>query len=330
MKTISVIGAGAWGTAVSEIIAKAGHKVFLHTRNSTIISEINKTHRNSLYLPKIILNSNIFAVEEGDELLQNIDAIFLAVPAQVTREVAGKMAPKVSPGIPIVICSKGIETNSCKLLSEILVEYFPKSPLAILSGPTFAVEAAFGLPTAVTLACKNYEVGEKLAKLINTPTFRTYYCDDVIGAQIGGAVKNVLAIACGIVVGRNLGENARAALISRGLAEIIRLGKAKGAKIETLMGLSGIGDLALTCTAMQSRNYSLGVALGKGNNLNKFLAKRRAVTEGVDSALSVKTLATKLDIEMPICNAVYNIVGQSVEITEIINELLNRPIKNEY
>ncbi len=254
------------------------------------------------------------------------DALLLAVPAQYVRTTLNSLVPFLNAGTPVVICTKGIELATGALMSEVVASIIRDLPLAVLSGPTFAIEVARGHPTAVTLACENSALANQLGEALRTNTFRAYNSDDLIGAEIGGAIKNVLAIACGIVEGRGLGNNARAALITRGLVEMSRLCLAKGGKPETLMGLSGIGDLTLTCNAMQSRNFSLGVALGQGQTIGKILNERKTVAEGVDTASAVKKVADQLDLDMPICKAVDGIVNRNTEIHEEIAELLARPI----
>jgi glycerol-3-phosphate dehydrogenase (NAD(P)+) len=262
--------------------------------------------------------------------LTNCDLLLLVAPAQHTRTLARQLA-QIS-GLdkkPILVCAKGIEQNSAKLLSDVVAEELPGRPLAILSGPSFAAEVARDLPTALTLATKDKALGEAIVQAIGTRRFRLYQTDDVIGAQIGGAVKNVLAVACGIAAGCRMGENARAALITRGLAELVRLGNAMGARAETLRGLSGLGDLVLTCSSMQSRNMSLGMALGEGTILSDILAKRAGVTEGVFTAAAAKTLAEKHKIEMPIVNAVDAVLNRGAGLEETIEALLARPFRAE-
>ena len=230
---------------------------------------------------------------------------------------------------PVLICAKGIENGTCKLMTEVVAETLPASPQAVLSGPTFAIEVAREIPSAVTLASDDGKLAEQFIQAIGTPRFRPYRSEDPIGAEVGGAVKNILAIACGIVQGRGMGDNTRAALITRGLAEIVRLGLAKGAQAETLMGLCGIGDLTLTCNALQSRNFSLGVALGQGRPLKDILAERKAVTEGVFSARAVIELAGRLGVDMPICTAVNAVVNHGKDIDKMIESLLARPFTKE-
>jgi glycerol-3-phosphate dehydrogenase (NAD(P)+) len=257
------------------------------------------------------------------------DVVLLAVPAQHLRAIVTRMRAHLAPGTPLVICAKGVELNSGKLMSEIVAETCPGAPIAILSGPTFAGEVARGLPTAVTLAAADPALGERLVALIGTTHFRPYRSEDVIGAQIGGAVKNVIAVACGIVAGRKLGDNARAALMTRGLAEMMRLGMALGGQRETLMGLSGLGDLALTCNNAQSRNMSLGIALGQGQTQAQALAGKRSVAEGEASAASIAALAVRLKVDMPIVAMVDAILHRGAEIDAAMKALLARPFKDE-
>jgi glycerol-3-phosphate dehydrogenase (NAD(P)+) len=251
------------------------------------------------------------------------------VPAQHLRAVASRLAPYRAAAATLVICAKGIELGSGKLMSDVLGETCPGAPLAVLSGPTFAAEVAAGKPTAVTLACDDTTRGRALVEALGSTTFRPYVSDDVIGAQVGGAIKNVIAIACGIVEGRKLGDNARAALITRGLAEILRLAAAKGGEARTLMGLAGLGDLTLTCNAVQSRNFSLGVALGRDRPLAAIMAERTTVAEGVFSASSVMALARRLGVEMPICAAVDAVLNHGADLDSAIARLLARPVGAE-
>jgi len=328
MKRIGIIGGGAWGTALATAARRAGRGVVLHARETEVVTSINQSHENALFLPGIPLDGAIWATSDPAEAV-DADAVLLAAPAQHLRAVTTNLAPHWRAGIPAVICAKGIEQETSALMSEVVEATLPGVPYAVLSGPTFAAEVALDLPTAVTLATAEQSLGEALASAIGTPRFRTYLSVDPVGAQLGGAVKNVLAIACGIVEGRRLGDNARAALITRGLAEINRLGAAKGAEAETLMGLSGFGDLTLTCNNIQSRNFSLGVALGEGQSLDKILASRRSVAEGVSTASSVSELARRLGIDMPICVAVDGVLNHFADLDATIEGLLARPYKME-
>lgn len=329
MARIGIIGGGAWGTALACVTRRAGAQAILWARETEVVEAINAGRGNTVFLPNVELEPGITATMDIAGAVDGIDAALLVAPAQHLRVVVSDMAPHLDPETPIVICTKGIEQGSCALMSEVVAEILPKSSIAVLSGPTFAAEVVSDLPTAVTLATKDAGLGEQLAAAIGTPRFRPYISNDPVGAQIGGAIKNVLAIACGIVAGRRLGENARAALITRGIAEMVRLGVAKGAMPETLMGLSGLGDLTLTCTGEQSRNMSLGQALGGGRKLEEILSERKSVTEGVFTAAAVRALAEKLGLEMPICNAVDDVINRRRDLDEVIAGLLARPFSSE-
>jgi glycerol-3-phosphate dehydrogenase (NAD(P)+) len=323
MKKIGIVGAGAWGTALAMVARRAGRAVTLQAREAEVAASINEGHENTLFLPGVALDPEIAATTELSAAA-DADAVLLAVPAQHMRAVCGALAPAWTPGVPAVICTKGIEQDTAALMNEVVAEVLPAAPIAVLSGPTFAAEVARECPTAVTLACADGDVARSLATALGTPRFRIYHSPDVIGALIGGAVKNVLAIACGIVEGRGLGDNARAALITRGLAEIVRLGLAKGARAETFRGLSGLGDLTLTCNAMQSRNFSLGAALGGGQSLAAVMASRVSVAEGVFTAAAVAALARLLAIDMPISTAMDAVLNHAADIDAVIAGLLAR------
>ena len=328
MQSIGVVGAGAWGTALALTARRAGRDVTLWAREPQVIASINRDRVNPDYLPGVELDPAIRATGDHAEIA-GADAVLLVPPAQHLRAACRALAPHWRQGIPAVICAKGVELSSCSLMAEAVAEELPGAVVAVLSGPTFAIEVARGLPTAITLACADAALGRKLVAALGTPSFRPYYSDDLIGAQVGGAVKNVLAIACGIVEGRGLGDNARAALITRGLAELTRLAVAKGGRLETLMGLSGLGDLILTASSTQSRNYSLGFALGQGRALADILGERRSVTEGVHTAGAVMALAGRLGVEMPICAGVEAVINQGVGLDDAIRQLLSRPFRAE-
>jgi glycerol-3-phosphate dehydrogenase (NAD(P)+) len=328
MQRIGIVGGGAWGTALAVTARRAGRDVVLWAREAEVVTAINRRHENPLFLPDIAIDPAIVAT--GDiAAAASADAVLLVVPAQHLRATAGALAPALRRDAAVVICAKGVEETSGALMSEVAAAALPGARLAILSGPTFAGEVARGLPTAVTLASADQELGGALIAALGTRSFRPYLGDDVVGAEIGGAVKNVLAIACGIVAGRRLGDNARAALITRGLAEMVRLARAKGGRAETLMGLSGLGDLTLTCTALQSRNHSLGFALGEGTALDDILGRRRSVAEGVSSAAAVAALASRLGVDMPIVAAVDAILHHGADIDQSIASLLARPFRGE-
>lgn len=326
---VAVIGAGAWGTALALVARRAGRDVTLAAREPEVVEAINTTHRNGLFLPGVALDENIRATADAGAAAAASDLIVLAAPAQHLRGVSRAIASRIARGCPVVLCAKGVERGTGKLMSEVLAETAPHASLAVLSGPTFAAEVARGLPTAVTLATRE-PIGEDLLAAIGSSSFRPYLSNDPVGAQIGGAVKNVIAIACGIVTGRGLGDNARAALMTRGLAEIMRLGAALGARPETLMGLSGLGDLSLTCNGLQSRNMSVGIALGQGQTLEKALAGKRSIAEGVESAAAIADLASRHGVEMPIVAAVEAILHRGAAIDDTIAGLLARPFKAEH
>ncbi|MDC0033561.1 NAD(P)-dependent glycerol-3-phosphate dehydrogenase [Alphaproteobacteria bacterium] len=325
---IGILGAGAWGTALAQAISTAGHQTVLWANEQEVVDSINRDHENPLFLQGVSLNPAIQATNVLAEA-GKADAVFLVVPAQFLRSVALRLAPVIADGIAVVVCAKGIEQDTSALMSEVIAETLPGHPIGILSGPTFAAEVAIGLPIALTLATVDEPTGADLMEAMGTPQIRPYLTNDVIGAEIGGAVKNILAIACGITEGRKFGDSARAAIITRGLAEMTRLCVAKGGRAETMMGLSGLGDLTLTCTSTQSRNYSLGVALGQGQALGDILASRRSVAEGVFSAAAVAALAQQVGVEMPIVEAVESIVNKGETVDTKIRELLARPFRTE-
>jgi glycerol-3-phosphate dehydrogenase (NAD(P)+) len=326
VRRIGIIGAGAWGTALAQVLHRTGRDIVIWAREPQLITAINRDHENKLFLPSVALDPTIRAEADVAAVARNAETLLLAVPAQYLRTICRALT---GASVPVVICTKGIETGTGALMSEIVAGEMPKAVTVVLSGPTFAAEVARGLPSAVTLAAQDRVMGRQLVDALGTRTFRPYLGDDVVGAEIGGAVKNVMAIACGIVEGRSLGHNARAALVTRGLAEMVRLAVAKGGRAETLMGLSGLGDLVLTCTAGQSRNYSLGVAIGQGRTLAEVLAERVTVAEGVDSAAATATLARRLGIDMPITAAVDAILHGGAPIDHAIAVLLARPFKSE-
>ena len=321
-----VVGAGAWGTALAIALKRAGRDVTLGAREPDLAAILTETHENTAYLPKIKLQDDI-RITHDLAALTPCKALVLAPPAQHLRATAKALAPLLTKPTSLIIASKGIELTTHRLMSEIVAQELPQHPLFILSGPSFAAEVAQNKPAALTLASETD--GGNLALAMSSPLFRLYTTDDIIGTQIGGALKNVLAIACGIIAGRALGDNARAALITRGLAEMIRLGTALGARAETLMGLSGLGDVVLTCSSLQSRNMSLGLALGQGKELNDILASRTCVTEGISTAAAALGLARRHGVEMPVVSAIDLILRDKANIDDVIANLLARPLRQE-
>lgn len=328
ISSVGIVGGGAWGTALAQTLAIAGRDVMLWAYEPDTIREINAHHLNRNYLPGVTLDPAIRATGKMSEIARQ-DVILLVPPAQNLRDVAAELSAHFDDGRPAVICAKGIERGSGKLMGDVLAEVLPGVLPAVLSGPSFAADVARGLPAAVTLACADEGAGRALAEGLGYRNLRIYWSSDTVGVQLGGAVKNVLAIAAGIVEGKSLGASAHAALIARGFAELRRLGEALGANSETLMGLSGLGDLILTCGSTQSRNMSLGRSLGEGHSLEAILGQRRAVTEGVFTAEAVSRLAAAHGIQMPICQAVHDIVTGRISVDEAIEALLNRPMKSE-
>jgi glycerol-3-phosphate dehydrogenase (NAD(P)+) len=323
---IGVVGAGAWGTALAQMLSSDGREVVLWAREPELVGQINDERRNGLFLPSATLHPAIRATNTlGD--LGGLPVLLVVTPAQHLGAILSQIP---GSGADLVLCSKGIEAGSGRLMADVARDVAPAASLAVLSGPTFAHEVAAGLPTAVTLACAGGEAQwERLAPAIARPAFRPYYSDDVTGAEIGGAVKNVLAIACGVVDGLRLGQNARAALISRGFAEMVRFGSAMGARQETLSGLSGLGDLVLTCSSTSSRNYSLGKDLGEGASAAAILADRTTVAEGAFTAPVLAKLAADKGVSMPIVDAVVALIEGSAPAGEVVSRLLSRPLRAE-
>jgi glycerol-3-phosphate dehydrogenase (NAD(P)+) len=325
IEKLAVIGGGAWGTALAQVAATGGRETLLWALEEDVVSAVNRIHENPFYLKDLKLETAIRATSSFSDLAE-ADAWLVVTPAQHMRAVL-KRSP--CPNMPLILCSKGIEESSGKLLHEVAHEVCPSSPVAVLSGPTFAHEVAAGLPTAVTLACDDRDLGEQLRARINLPHFRTYCTDDVAGAEVGGAVKNVLAIACGVAEGRGLGQNARAALIARGFAEMTRFGLAMGGRRDTLAGLSGLGDLVLTCSSTSSRNFSLGKAIGEGKKPAELMKDRRTVAEGAHTAPVLDRIAKERGIDMPLVDAVASLLAGQVGLEELLGTMLSRPPGDE-
>jgi glycerol-3-phosphate dehydrogenase (NAD(P)+) len=329
MTRLAVVGAGAWGTALAVVARRGGSDTVIWARDPALAAAIRDRRENPAYLPGIALDPAILATSDLGEAISGADAALIAVPAQFLRDVLAIFGSRLPARLPLLLCAKGIETGSLKTMTELAAELCPGNPVAVLSGPSFAAEVACDLPTAVAVASRDLRIAQLFAAALGSPRFRPYLSEDPIGAEIGGAVKNVLAIACGILDGLGLGDNARAALITRGLAEMTRLGIAKGGRAETFAGLSGLGDLVLTCGGAQSRNHALGVSLGRGQSLDEALARRRSVVEGVASAASIAALAAALRVEMPIVAAVDAVLHRGMAIAPMIEGLLARPRRAE-
>jgi glycerol-3-phosphate dehydrogenase (NAD(P)+) len=322
---LGIIGGGAWGTALAQVAAAGGRETLLWALEDGVIQSINHAHENALFLAGVPLSPAIVATPNLSDL-ESCDAWLVVTPSQHMRAVLER-APMCAK--PMILCAKGIEEKSGGMLHDVAREVCPDAPIAVLSGPTFAHEVAKGLPTAVTLAAEDIGLAEQLRARIALPTFRIYVTDDVAGAEVGGAVKNVLAIACGVVEGRGLGQNARAALIGRGFTEMTRFGLACGAKWETLAGLSGLGDLVLTCSSTSSRNYSLGKGLGEGKSAAELLADRRTVAEGAFTAPVLHRIACERGIDMPIVAAVHALISGEASVDQVLDALLTRPPRAE-
>ncbi len=321
---LGVIGGGAWGTALAQVAAESGDPVWLWAREAEVVTSINLHHENQLFLGGVPLSSLIRATGDLDALT-DCKALLIVTPAQHMRSV---LSTANIGNRPIILCAKGIEADTQLLMSEVAHQACPDAPIAILSGPTFASEVARRLPTAITLASADAALAKTLAARLAQPHFRPYVSTDVIGAEIGGAVKNVLAIACGVVEGRGLGQNARAALIARGFAEMTRFGLARGALAETLGGLSGLGDLVLTCSSTQSRNFTLGKGLGEGRVAAELLGGR-TVAEGAFTAPVLQLASRAAGVEMPVVDAVCALLAGTADVDTAVSALLARPLRRE-
>lgn len=328
LATVSIIGGGAWGTALAQTLALGGQRVTLWAREADVVADVATRRVNRAFLPGVELDPNITATGRLTEATA-CNAVLMVAPAQHVRATAMEMARTLRPETPVVMCSKGIEQATGKLMGDVIAEALPAAQFAVLSGPSFAADVARGLPAALTFACRNERLGRDLAAALSSRQMRLYWTSDVVGAELGGAVKNVLAIAAGIVDGRGLGASAHAAIVTRGFAELRRFGEAMGARPETLLGLSGLGDLILTCGSPQSRNMSLGRGLGEGKSLADILGTRTAVTEGVFTAAAVVRLAREKGVEMPIAEAVHAIIEGRLTVEDAITGLMLRPLKAE-
>jgi glycerol-3-phosphate dehydrogenase (NAD(P)+) len=324
MARVGVIGGGAFGTAMACVMRRSGHAIALWAREPEVVAAINRDSLNPLFLPGIRLAEGLVATDDMGRATAQADFLVLAPPAQHMRSVTTQLRAFVKDGMPLVSCSKGLERGSCAFMSQVIAETLPAARIAVLSGPSFAHDIAADLPAGVTLACRDAALAERLAEAIGTPRFRLYLSEDLVGVHLGGVMKNVLAIASGIAMGKKLGESARATLFARGLAEMTRLGLALGARLETFLGLSGAGDLSLSCNSAASRNTSLGIALGEGRKLQEILRERVTVQEGVHSAEAVAELAKRHGVNLPITAAVDDMLNHGCGVDEAIGRLLAR------
>lgn len=321
---IAVLGGGAWGTALAAMSAASGHETWLYARDNKTVNALNDQRRNPRYLGNIELPEGIRASTDAKSVLDEAAAVLAVLPAQVMRDGLSSLSALIPSAAPVILCAKGIERGTGRLMSEVVAEVLPNHIIAALSGPSFATDVAAGLPTAVTIACHQQTIAEQLATLLSGPSFRCYSTTDLIGVEIGGALKNVLAIAAGAAIGRGYGASAQAALVTRGFAELRRIAQALGARPETVMGLSGLGDLMLTCSSSQSRNYSYGLAIGRGEDVSNL-----PLAEGVASAPITVELCHKHNIDAPIIASVAALLAGQISIDEAVTALLNRPLKNE-
>lgn len=326
---ITVIGAGSWGTALAVLLGRNGHQVTLWARDESHVADMATTRHNHRYLPDILLPDTLMPSNDLDAAMQDCDWVLLAIPSHVFRTFVSEHKALFRAGVPVFWATKGFEQKTGKFLSQVVQEELGNVPMGIISGPTFAKEVAAGMPTAVTVACEDESLAMQVADSLHNDTFRAYTVSDLIGVQLGGAVKNVLAIAAGASDGLGFGANARAALITRGLAEVMRLGAALGAHKETLMGLAGLGDLILTCTDNQSRNRRFGLALAEGQSVEQALETIGQAVEGVKAAASVVALARRNNLEMPICEQVDRVIEGHLPPSVAVKALLGRAIKPE-
>lgn len=329
MKKISVVGTGVFGTSLALTASRAGNEVLCWAREEEVVNSINQKHLNQLYLPNIPLSDAIKATVNMEDVFNFSDVVLLTVSAQYTRATLQQMKPFVKKNTIIVLCAKGIEIETGKMLSEVAIEEIPNTTIAVLSGPGFAIDIAKQKLTSVTIACVKEGVAACLTEMLGTKFFRPYLTEDIISPQIGGSVKNVIAIASGVVEGAGLGDGARAALITRGLSEMVRLSKALGGTIPTMMGMSGLGDLVLTASCSQSRNFSFGYEVGVDGHAQKALAENTRTVEGIATAKAVIKRARALGIEMPICEMVNKILFEEMPLAKAMEELMSRPYKEE-
>lgn len=329
IENVAVVGAGAWGTALALVAARAGRSVRLYGRDPEVVAAIGEESRNPRYLGEIRLEPGLYATTDLGHALDGADLVVLSVPAQASRAAARSLGRLVRPGTPVVSAAKGLEHGTRATMTDVIAQELPEVLPGVLSGPSFAADVARGLPTAVTIAAAEDATAEAIAQALSSSTFRPYASHDLVGVQVGGALKNVLAIASGIVVGRGLGASAQAALTARGFAELMRLARALGAEAETLMGLSGLGDLVLTATSPQSRNFSLGLEIGRGGSIAELTRRGTKLAEGVHTAAVAVEFAAAHGIELPINAAVADVVAETLDVAGAIDRLMSRPLKRE-
>ena len=325
---IGILGAGAWGTTIAKLLSDKNSNVLLWAKETQVKKGIEKNRVNKIYLDKIKLNKSLKITNHLEDLSE-LDILFIVVPTQYIQATLKPLRKIIKKNCILVNCAKGIDIKSTSLISEVINKILPSNKLAIMSGPNFALEIALGKPTASLIATQKLSDAKFIANLISSKTFRPYLSNDIIGAQICGAMKNIYAIGCGIIVGKNFGENAVASVISRSFAEIKSVGKKLGAQPETLSGLSGLGDLFLTCSSKKSRNFSLGFDLAKGKKLDNILRSKKTVAEGAYTVKAIKKLGVKLNVLLPLNDAIYKILYQDKDINKTISELLSRPIIKE-
>lgn len=334
----AVIGAGSWGTALAAVAATAGRDVRLYSRDAKVAAAINSKHRNPVYLPEVDLPKTIVAFADMAQALDGADAVMMVVPSGAVRRVAAQVAQHIAPGVPVAVCTKGIEAETGLLMTQVAEQELGAHPLGTVSGPTFARETALGHPTAASVAfpftyadrlALHKSTAARFAHSLSTESFRTYISDDLVGVEIGGAVKNVIAIACGMMTGAGFAENTRAALITRGMDEMKSLAEALGGRRETVTGLSGAGDLTLTCSSTTSRNMSLGVQLGRGLNRADCFGGKPVVVEGEANAASIVDLAARIGVSMPICETVAAVLTKEADLRQAFRDLWTRPLEGE-
>ena len=329
MSNISFIGGGSFGIALAILLANKGNKVSVFDRDLHVVNDINNNRRNDKYIKDLIIPNNVTAYNNQEEAVKDCEYVVLAVPSHVIRIASRSLQNEIGPDVKVICIAKGIEEGTNKTLVEVIEEELPNNPIVVLSGPSHAEEVAFGIPTTVLTSSRDMKAAEDVQDLFMTKEFRVYTNDDLIGVEIGGAVKNIIALASGICDGIGYGDNTKAALMTRGMAEIVRVGLKLGGKIETFLGLTGMGDLIVTCTSVHSRNRKCGYLIGKGKTMDEAVAETGMIVEGIKACKAFYQLKEKLDIEMPITDALYKVLFEGRDAKEMVNELLERDKKHE-